>query len=278
MYFQSESLSTAEENLAFDEALVEIADTLPIDGSVADESFTDETAIAFGSANEVLRVWQLESPCVVLGRASKWNEEVNEFACTRDEVPVLRRASGGASIVAGPGCLMYSILISYQHRPAWRGLDVAHQQVMSRIRDAVQNTVGIFQMPLTISVQGTCDLTIDGRKFSGNALRCKRNWMLYHGTILYSMPLEWLSLYLREPPRQPAYREKREHGSFVANILDDASAIDRMAFRQELESQLAIVWDANQPWLNCPWRNKTDAEAFRLLSERYTNQQWHRSR
>ena len=273
MYFHNESLSTAEENLAFDEALVEAADAIPVV-----ESGTDESAFAFGSANEVLRVWQLESPCVVLGRASKWSEEVNELACVRDGVPVLRRASGGASIVAGPGCLMYSVLISYQRRPAWRGLDVAHEQVMSRICDAVQRTVDIYELPLKIAIQGTCDLTIEGRKFSGNALRCKRNWMLYHGTILHSMPLEWLSLYLREPPRQPTYRQERVHGNFVTNVLDATSSINAIEFRQALERQLVATWDANQPWLSCPWRHETEVEAKRLLAERYTNQQWHRSR
>ena len=273
MYFHNESLSTCEENLAFDEALVETADAIPFG-----ESGTDESAFSFGSTNEVLRVWELKSPCVVLGRASKWCEEVDEVACLNDGVPVLRRASGGASIVAGPGCLMYSVLISYLNRPAWRGLDVAHQQVMNRVCDAVQRTVDIFQLPLTISIQGTCDLTIDGRKLSGNALRCKRNWMLYHGTILYSMPLEWLTLYLLEPPRQPDYRQAREHGSFVTNILDKTDSVNAIEFRQTLERQLAITWEANQPWLSCPWRHETDVQAKRLLAERYTNLQWHRSR
>ena len=273
MYFHNQTLSTAEENLAFDEALVETADSFPFDESIA-----DEPAMGFGCANEMLRVWQLESPCVVLGRGSKWAEEVNELDCQRDGIPVLRRASGGASIVAGPGCLMYSVLISYQNRPAWRALDVAHQKVMSRICKAVQRTVDMFQLPLKIAIQGTCDLTTNGRKFSGNALRCKRNWMLYHGTILCSMPLEWLPLYLREPPRQPDYREKREHGAFVTNLLDTADSGNATAFQGELVRQLALVWNATQPWDSCPWRDEADAVAKRLLAERYSNPQWHRSR
>lgn len=273
MYFHNQTLSTAEENLAFDEALVETADRLQIE-----ESDADESAITSGCANEMLRVWQLESPCVVLGRGSKWAEEVNELACERDGVPVLRRASGGASIVAGPGCLMYSVLISYRSRPAWRALDVAHEQVMSRICEAVQRTVDTFQLQLKIAIQGTCDLTTNERKFSGNALRCKRNWMLYHGTILVSMPLEWLPLYLLEPPRQPDYREKREHNAFVTNLLDAAISSNATAFQGELVRQFALVWNATQPWDSCPWRDETDADAKRLLTERYSNPQWHRSR
>ena len=273
MYIHTETLPTPEENLALEEALVEVADRLSLE-----ESTIEKTAFDSGPTNELLRLWELAQPCVVLGRASKWAEEVNSIACQRDSVPVLRRASGGASIVAGPGCLMVSVLISYQHRPAWRALDIAHKEVMSRTRDAVQRTTDSFQMTSPIMIDGTCDLTIANRKFSGNALRCKRFWMLYHGTIMYSMPLKWLSHYLLEPPRQPEYRKKREHQSFVTNVLDGSSRISRKSFRQELQNQLAATWNATQPWHSSSWKGAVELEALQLLRSRYSNPQWHQSR
>ena len=273
MYLYNETLSTPEENLAMDEALVEVADRLSLD-----ESAQVKPAFDSGSTNEVLRLWELTKPCVVLGRASKWQEEVDSIACQRDSVLVLRRASGGASIVAGPGCLMYSLLISYQHRPAWRALDIAHKEVMSRTREAAQKTADSFQIKTRVIIDGICDLTIDGRKFSGNALRCKRNWMLYHGTIMYAMPLEWLSDYLLEPSRQPEYRQKREHLSFVTNVLDNSRHVAASEFRQELEHQLTNTWNATQSWQSSTWKREADLEAAKLLKDRYTNLEWHHSR
>ena len=275
MYVYNETLSTPEANLAFDEALVDVADQISLNVASRDNS---AIGIGIGGSNEVLRLWELDTPCVVLGRASKWEEEVDSLACQRDGIPILRRVSGGASIVAGPGCLMYSVLISYQHRPAWRSLDVAHREVMCRIRDAVQQATDLFQMSLQIALDGTCDLTIDNRKFSGNALRCKRYWMLYHGTIMYSMPVEWLTNYLREPSRQPVYRRKREHDSFVTNVLDASNCILPIDFRRSLESQLATTWKASQSWQSCPWKGMVEGEAAQLLKTRYTNEQWHRCR
>ena len=272
MLIHHETLPTAEENLALDEALVEVADRR----SLQFDPLLSGTATNLDA--EVFRLWELPNPCVVLGRASKWAEEVNWEACELDRVPVLRRASGGASIVAGPGCLMYSVLISYQKRPTWRGLDVAHQQVMSRIQDSVQNAGEAFHLPMKVSIQGTCDLTIDGRKFSGNALRCKRNWMIYHGTIMVAMPLEWLSKYLLEPPRQPAYREKRTHDTFVSNVLSPTIAVNSRAFLTELQRQLVSTWNATEPWSACSWKGEVEAEAKRLVTERYASTAWHRSR
>ena len=273
MLIHNDTLPTAEENLALDEALVEVADRRSLQSEQSNSDLESNPG-----NEEVLRLWELPSPCVVLGRASRLTDEVNTTACDADGVPVLRRASGGATIVAGPGCLMYSVLISYQKRPTWRGLDVAHLQVMRRIRDAVQNAADSFDLPLQVEIQGTCDLTIDGRKFSGNALRCKRNWMIYHGTIMVAMPLHWLSKYLLEPPRQPAYREKRPHDTFVANVLSPASAVESRVFLRELVLQLASTWNATEPWESCSWRDDVDVETKRLLGERYMQFAWHRSR
>ena len=88
MYIHIETRPTPEENLALDEALVEVADRLSLE-----ESTSEKTAFDSDSTNEVLRLWELTKPCVVLGRASKWLEEVNSIASSRDSVPVLRRAS-----------------------------------------------------------------------------------------------------------------------------------------------------------------------------------------
>jgi lipoate-protein ligase A len=266
MLLLSKSLQTHAENLAMDEALVEVADRLSHNAS-------SEISIP-----EVLRLWEMPSKCVVLGRASKWQEEVNEEACSNDGVPVLRRVSGGASIVAGPGCLMYSVLISYQDRPTWRMLDVAHAQVMGRIRDGVQSALNALHVPAHVNLEGTCDLTINSRKFSGNALRCKRNWMLYHGTIMTTMPIQWLSMYLKEPPRQPEYRRNRIHESFVTSLHSNANSISEADFRMTLEIHLAKAWDVSQTLDEGPFWQMLLQESEALLESRYNNPTWHRSR
>ena len=260
------TLTTPAENLAFDEAMVEVADR--------DTEIRLDRVIP-----EVLRLWEMPTPCVVLGRASKWAEEANAIACERDSVPILRRVSGGASIVAGPGCLMYSVLISYQIRPAWRMLDIAHSEVMTRMRQAVQNSLNSLNTPVQIDLKGTCDLTLNNRKFSGNALRCKRHWMLYHGTIMVAMPLEWISEYLLEPPRQPDYREKRVHSSFVVNLMDSrVGAATSLEFRNLLEKHIAVAWNATTTGTSSWFLQDVAEEANRLMQSRYSDPLWHRQR
>jgi lipoate---protein ligase len=170
----------------------------------------DESLIAREEPEEGVAVWEFDRICVVLGRGSKSTEASQEH-CTRDGIPVLQRCSGGASIVAGPGCLMYSVILSLKRLPKLKAIDQAHSYVMGRLLSS------LIELDFKIELQGICDLTRDGKKFSGNALRYRRDWLLYHGTILYDFPLELISRYLQTPPRQPEYRAGRSHIEFVTN-------------------------------------------------------------
>ncbi len=178
---------------------------------------------------EGFSTWEFDRICVVLGRGSK-TSEANVELCAEDRVPIVRRCSGGASIVAGPGCLMYSVILSLQQRPELRSINTAHRFVMNRIFNATQS------LNSKVTLQGICDLTIEDRKFSGNALRYTRDWLLYHGTILYHFPIECISRYLATPPRQPAYRSGRSHADFLTNIDCQPDAL-----RQSLRESWGLI-------------------------------------
>jgi lipoate-protein ligase A len=229
------TLPTAAENVALDEALLDAAEA----GELPDE---------------VLRVWEPLSPAVIVGRSSQIAAEVNLAACQAAGVPVLRRASGGAAIVTGPGCLMYAVVLRYAGREHLRLLDEVHRHVLSAIATALGTIVsGVKQA-------GTSDLVIGHRKFSGNSVRCKRDHLLYHGTLLYDFDLTLIERLLHMPPRQPEYRRGRPHAEFVANLGIPAAVIRRV---------LASGFAATAPLANWP-RELT----FRLVAERYRADAW----
>ncbi len=72
-----------------------------------------EDAEHAGQPREILRLWESPQTMVIVGSSTRVADEVNLDACRRMRVPVLRRPSGGAPIVAGPGCLMYAVVLSY---------------------------------------------------------------------------------------------------------------------------------------------------------------------
>ena len=184
---------SAEENIAFDEAMLLAAER-------------------DGEKDGFLRIWEPTQWFVVIGRGSSLEKEVDRRRCSEDAVPVLRRSSGGAAIVAGPGCLFYAVILSLKQYPDLRSIDRAHAYVLSTLID------GLRDMVPEIARKGTSDLAVKGKKVSGNSLRCRKDYLLYHGTLLYDMPLAPITEYLRFPPRQPEYRENRSHADFVANL------------------------------------------------------------
>lgn len=240
MRFDDRTLSEPEQNLAYDEALL----TLPESG-------------------ETLRLWESDRYFVVLGRSSRRTEEVNLEACRGSGAPVLRRVSGGATIVTGPGCLMYAVVLDGTQRPELLDLSAAHHFVLGRMVEALK------PLAPTVAIAGTSDLAIeqDGvlMKFSGNSLRRVRDRLLYHGTLLYNFDLSLISNLLNTAPRQPAYREQRDHHRFVANL-----PVDRAALVDALRSG----WEAKLQTGDTSLLEETD----RLVATKYRLAEWNESR
>ncbi len=250
MLYLDLTLDTAAENLALDEALLDMAES----GEGPDE---------------VLRIWEPTEPMIVAGRSTRLHQEIKLDACRRDRIPVLRRSSGGATIITGPGCLMYAVVLSYQQRPRLRAIDQAHSYVLGLL------TAALASEAPTIAHQGTSDLVLLGpekkpvpesdeattvRKFSGNSLRCKRTHLLYHGTLLYDFPLELISRYLDMPSRQPDYRQNRDHGNFVTNLPLQASTLREKVLEAFNATEQTRIWPQDL--------------VANLVQERYTQESW----
>ncbi|MFK7736521.1 MAG: biotin/lipoate A/B protein ligase family protein, partial [Pirellulaceae bacterium] len=174
MHFIDQTYSSVPMNLAFEEAML----------SEADAAIDAPAASDVQQSSECLRLWDAQSPFVVLGRGTKAADEANLPACERDQIPVFRRITGGATILAAPGCLFYCVLLSIRQRPFLQSIDEAHSFVMERVLQAIRS------LRPDVALNGICDLVIGERKASGNALRVTRNHVLYHGTLLLNMDLD----------------------------------------------------------------------------------------
>jgi lipoate-protein ligase A len=229
------TLDSPQANVALDEALLESAE-------------------ATDGHDDVLRFW--ESPChaVVVGRGSNAAEEVDLLFCEANDIPVVRRCSGGAAIVAGPGCLMYALVLNLQRWPKLSLIDHAHRLILQRIAD------GLHALQIEAHRQGISDLVVGDRKISGNSLRRKRHWILYHGTILCGLSAELIQTCLRVAPRQPEYRRGRTHRDFVDQVT---------ASPEELKRAIASAWDAQLPLDQWP-----QEETSKLMAARYSMDAW----
>jgi lipoate-protein ligase A len=225
----------AAQNLACDEALLEMFEQS-------------------GGGGELLRLWHPEQYFVVLGHGNKWRDEVNASACAADGIAVLRRSSGGGTVLQGPGCVNYSLILR-QNKFVSSHIQAAFDFVLSRHRRALE---ALTAQP--VSVQGLSDLTLGERKFSGNAQYRKREYVLVHGTFLLHFDLWLIEKYLRLPATQPQYRRQRSHCEFLINAEVDPA---------KLRESLRAAWDADEDFTAIP-----DELIGRLTSERYRCAGW----
>lgn len=184
-------------------------------------------------AGEALRFWESPGYFVVLGRTSSGQVDVDLESCARDRIPVLRRSSGGGTVLQGPGCLNFSVVLAKNSHESLGTISGSYVYILGKVVRALKS-LGIDAV-----FRPVCDLALAGteQKFSGNAQRRGREYILHHGTILYGFELPLLSRYLKMPVSMPPYRQARPHGAFVTNIPARAEDIRRA---------IALVFEGRQ--------------------------------
>ena len=117
------TLSTANENLALDEALLDVC--------------------AAAGGKEILRVWEPREYFVVLGYSSRMRSEVNLSSCHAARIPVLRRCSGGGTVF-GPKTRDWSY-----HMPAKAKRVATRTALLGKLQDGevVIADLGEFSTP-----------------------------------------------------------------------------------------------------------------------------------
>ena len=237
MYLLDVTLPTLAENLALDEALLLDAEA---------------------GGPELLRLWHWPHRAVVLGAAGKIAEDVDESACCADAVPVLRRSSGGGTVLLGAGCLLFCLILRFGRDPALADLHASYRFILGRI------LAGLSPYVSGLVVQGSSDLTLAERKFSGNAQQRKRSHLLHHGTLLFAFDPTPAPRYLKMPPRQPEYRRQRSHVDFLTNLPIAADALERI---------MREIWQADEVLVEWP-----AARVKKLVDEKYECDEWIRRR
>ncbi|HEV8723031.1 MAG TPA: lipoate--protein ligase family protein [Candidatus Binatia bacterium] len=222
-------------NLACDEALLELYESEKTDDAL-------------------LRVWEPRDHFVVLGHSNRLHSEVNISACRRDQVSILRRVSGGGAVMQGPGCLNYCLILSSQALRL-RSIGAAFRYVLARHCRFIGKLAGV-----QARIEGFSDLTVAGRKFSGNAQYRKARYVLVHGTFLLNFDLSMIARFLRMPAKQPAYRQRRPHLEFITNLN-----LTSMQVRDCIRDG----WNAVEKFSDVPL-----ARIEALVTERYGREEW----
>lgn len=229
------SFPTPEENLACDEALLDLCED--------------------SGSEEILRVWESPAHFVVLGYSGKVEAEVHLAACQDENIPVLRRPSGGGTVLQGPGCLNFALILKTKNKKPLKNITDTNRFIMKRHQETLEKMT-----PRKIAFEGLSDLACDQLKFSGNAQRRKKRAILFHGTFLYDFDIPLIEKFLKLPSKQPPYRKQRTHQNFLMNLDIPPN---------QLKAALRESWGAVQLLSEVPMDR-----IKQLVKSRYALQTW----
>ena len=196
------SAPTVAENLAFDEALAKSASA---------------------SGRHVLRFWWGGPPAVVMGSNERAEQVVDSAACARLGVDVLKRCTGGGTVLQTSDVLNYSLVT-----PAPDGFNL--KAAFRQGADLLCALLAGFG--LTGIQQGTSDVAVGDRKISGNAQARRWRALLVHGTLLVDFDFDLAERVLLHPPREPEYRRGRGHRDFLITLRELGVQADRESIEQ----------------------------------------------
>lgn len=159
------------------------------------------------SAEEYL-ILSINSTSVIAGKHQCLHREINTKYITDNDIPVLRRISGGGAVFHDKGNLNFCFIKNCE---PGRQIDFN--------RHLIPVTEFLASLGVTVNIEGS-DLKVNGYKISGNAEHVYRNRVLHHGTLLWNASLDTLRNCLRKDTAPYKTRAVASRPSTVTNLSE----------------------------------------------------------
>lgn len=165
---------------------------------------------------EIFMLWR-DKPCIVVGKNQNTLQEINYDYVKEQNIPVVRRLTGGGAVFHDLGNLNFTFITSK---------DPSDFNNFKKFTLPIINVLNALEIKAEFT--GRNDLTIEGKKFSGNAQCSFKGRVLHHGTLLFSSEIKDLSSALKVNP-------SKFQGKAVTSVVSRVTNIS-----SHLKSQLSI--------------------------------------
>lgn len=230
-----------------------LSDTLDPYANIARE---EQLLLGVPSDSVILYLWQNERTVVIGRNQSAWREcRVEELK--RDGGSLARRLSGGGAVYHDTGNLNFTFLYPRG------GEDIARQTAV------IAGAVASYGLKPEIS--GRNDITVDGRKFSGNAYYAQGERAYHHGTIMLSVDAQQLTRYLNV--HEDKYRSKGVDSvrARVVNLCALDSGITVEGMKTRLLRAFETAYQGKAQPVPGAWMRE---EELQVRRERFQSWEW----
>ena len=172
-------------------------------------------------------LWR-NAPSIIVGKHQNTLAEINVDYVKENNIKVVRRLSGGGAVFHDLGNLNFTFTV--------KSVD----ENMVNFRKYTDPIIEVLQkMAIDAKFEGRNDLTIEGKKFSGNAMHIWKNKVLSHGTLLFSSNMPDLSGALNADPLKFRDKAVKSVRSRVTNISEHLKEpMDVLQFADRIQDHM----------------------------------------
>lgn len=184
-------------------------------------------------------LWQNDN-AIIIGKYQNTISEINQEYIIENGIKVVRRLSGGGAVYHDLGNLNFTFIADAG--------DVSSLNFKLFCEPVIQT---LATLGIKAEINGRNDMTIDGRKFSGNSQYIRNGRVMHHGTILFNSDLSILSKALKvneEKIKSKGTKSIRSRVTNVSEYLNSQISVDE--FRNILLSNVISACDSSECFLN----------------------------
>ncbi|MBS1514475.1 MAG: lipoate--protein ligase [Bacteroidetes bacterium] len=215
--------------------------------------------------NDDYLLFYINRNAIIIGKHQNTIEEINTGYAAENNIQVVRRISGGGAVYHDEGNLNFSFLTKFS------------QQSIHNFKKFTLPVISTLQsLGVNAELNGRNDITVDGRKISGNAQFSNTKAMFSHGTLLFDSQLENVVEALNVKMDKIESKGIKSIRSRVGNISEFLTEkISVLEFKEKLIK--SIFGSAG----NYPVYNLSDNEweaVYELANSKYRNWDWNYGR
>ena len=203
-------------------------------------------------------------PSILIGRNQNTLTEIDYEYVRQEKIDVVRRLSGGGTVFNDLGNINFTFITKKAQDGS--SLSNGFEKFAFPVIKALQS------LGVNAVFTGRNDITIDEKKFSGNAQYHYKDKTLHHGTLLFSGNLERLAKALKSKPLKLQDKGVKSVRSRVTNISEHLkSPMNVIEFKEYLKKYIMDFHNITEEYV---LSENEMAETIKIQKERFESWDW----
>ncbi len=178
-------------------------------------------------------LWIPDKTYIILGASNKAHISVEESLALKDNITVMKRRTGGQTVMLTPNNLIISAVITDESV-------MKPKDVFNNFNDII---IGAIEKDHNekFSTRGISDIALGDKKIMGSSMYRGKGKLFYHAVLNYNEPPATFQKYLKHPSIEPDYRKGRMHDEFVTTLVNTGYSKSMLHLKNELTESLSKI-------------------------------------